>query len=137
MSDPEAIRADILTMVGGQFTPAAVGPEAYQATLARIRAQAGDYLDVFEDLFLGLNFDAERQSRLYLPTFLGQLRDVAPERVRALAEHLERQYGAILVVFDQVADRSMLDQMLPSASADFLLRLNDRRLELRRLIAEP
>lgn len=134
MNDAEAVKKDILMIVGGHFNPAAIGPTAYDATLERLRAEPQAYLDAFEQMFLGVNFDPRAQSNLYLAGFLKYLLDDAPERARALAEHLLKQYDAVLVIFDQVADRSMLDQMLPSASADFLLRLNDRREALRRLL---
>jgi hypothetical protein len=134
MANNDPISQDILTIVGGNFNPAAVGQEKYEATLTRIRSQAPAYLDAFEAMFLGTQFDPQAQSSLYLAAFLKSLQDVAPERVRTLAENLLKQYDAILVVFDQVANRSMLDQLLPSASADFLLRLNDRRDALRRLL---
>jgi hypothetical protein len=134
MSEAES---DILLIVGGDFTPSAMGAEGYNQVLARARSRAAEYLDAFEALFLGTKFDAQVQSRLYLPTFLGYLREVAPGRVRALAAHLLKQYDAILVVFDQIPDKAALDQLLPSETANFLVRLNDRRLELKPLTGEP
>jgi len=134
MNDLDSISQDILMIVGGAFNPAAVGPEKYEATLARIRSQQAAYLDAFEAMFLGTKFDPQTQSSLYLAAFLNYLKDVDPERVRAITENLLKQYDAILIVFDQVAEKSMLDQLLPSGSTDFLLRLNDRREALRRLL---
>lgn len=134
MDEPEKVKTDILTIVGGHFNPASLGPEAYEATLARVRSRPDEYLDAFEEMFSGVRFDPQAQSSLYLAGFLKYLRDIAPERVRSLVEHLLKQYDAVLVVFDQIADRSMLDRMLPSGSADFLLRLNDRREGLQRLL---
>jgi hypothetical protein len=136
MDDNDPISQDILTIVGGDFNPAAVGQESYEVTLARIRSQPAIYLDAFESMFLGTQFDPQAQSSLYLAAFLKYFQDVEPERVRTLTENLLKQYDAILVVFDQVANKSMLDQLLPSGSADFLLRLNDRRDALQRLIQE-
>jgi hypothetical protein len=130
----DAIKQDIMMIVGGHFNQAAIGPDRYEETVERVRSQADAYLNAFEEMFLGINFDPQSQSSLYLGGFLKFLLDVAPQRVRDITERLLKQYDAILVVFDQVADKSMLDQMLPSSSADFLLRLNDRREALRRLI---
>lgn len=130
------IEREILLITGGDFSPAAMGPEAFDQILAQARARAPEYLDAFEKLFLGTRFDAQQQSRLYLPTFLGYLREAAPERVRAVAAHLLRLYDAVLVVFDQIPDKAALDQLLPSETANFLVRLNDRRLELRPLLAD-
>jgi hypothetical protein len=129
------IERDILLIIGGDFTPASMGPDAFNQVLARARAQASEYLDAFERLFLGTKFDAQAQSRLYLPTFLGYLRESAPERVRTLAAHLLKLYEAVLVVFDQIPDKAELDRLLPSETANYLVRLNDRRLELKQLLA--
>ena len=134
MSAQDPIKEDILKIVEGVFSPAAVGPDRYNETIARIRSRAGAYLDVFEGMFLGTQFHPEAQSNLYLAAFLNLLKDVETERVRTMTEALLTQYDAVLVVFDQVTDRSMLDQLLPSTSADFLLRLNDKRDALRRLL---
>jgi hypothetical protein len=137
MSDLKTVQTDIQMIVGGHFSPAAVGPQAYEAVLTRVRSQAAAYLDAFEQMFVGANFDPQAQSNLYMAGFLKHLRDLAPDRVRALTQHLLKQYDAVLVIFDQVADKSLLDKVLPSGSADFLLRLNDRRDALRRLVQEP
>jgi hypothetical protein len=136
MSNPETVKKDIQMIVGGHFTPAAIGPQDYEAVLSRMKSQPDAYLDAFEDAFVGAHFDPQAQSDLYVAGFLKYLREVAPERVRALAEHLLKQYNAVLVIFDQVADKSLLDKMLPGVSADFLLRLNDRREALQRLLQE-
>lgn len=132
----DKIEADVMLMVGGDFTPMALSLEGYEAVLSRARARANDYLDAFERLFLGLKFDAPVQSRLHLPTFLSLLKDAAPDRVKQRARHLVRQYDSILVLYDQIPDKEMLDDVLPSQTASYLVRLNDRREQLRRLIEE-
>jgi hypothetical protein len=137
-SDPqpsrETIEQDMHVMVGGGFTPASLGPEQYDEILARARAHADAYLDVFEERFLGPGFDAKQQSELQLPHVLGLLADAAPDRVRDYADRLVRQYEAVLVVYDD-ADQQALPGVLSDAGMSLLYRLDDRRRELQRLLA--
>jgi hypothetical protein len=128
------IRDDILTIVGGHFTPASLGPEAYQEILTRARAHAKEYIEEFESLFLGPNFDAINQSGLLLPLFLQLLADVEPERVKAVAERLLKQYNAVLAFHDAVTDRKALFQLLPDETVRLSQRLEDRRRELQELM---
>jgi hypothetical protein len=130
---PESIDDDLMTMVGGGFTPASLGPEVYDEMLARARANVDAYLDRFEALFLGPAFDAKQQSSWQLPHVLGLLADAAPERVRSIAERLLRQYEAVLVVHDE-ADQQALAGVLPDEAMSLLYRLDDRRRELQRLL---
>jgi hypothetical protein len=83
---------DILIIVGGHFTPDALGPEVYEEIRARAQARAQEYLDVFESLFLDSGVDAATLSRLHLPAFLRLLFNAAPERVRQIAERLFQQH---------------------------------------------
>jgi hypothetical protein len=130
---PETIDDDLSVMVGGGFTPASLGPDAYDEMLARARAHADAYLDAFEARFLGPGFDAKQQSNLQLPLVLQLLSDAAPERTRDLAERLLRQYDAVLVVHD-AADAQALANVLPDDAMSLLYRLDDRRRELQRLL---
>ena len=132
----DEIEADVMLMVGGDFSPMALSPEGYNAVLLRARARVNDYLDAFERLFLGIKFDAPVHSRLHLPTFLSLLKGAAPDRVKQLARHLVTQYDSILVLYDQIPDKKMLDDVLPVETANYLVRLNDRREQLRQLIEE-
>lgn len=131
------IENDVLTMAGGHFTAAALGPEGFEAIRARARAQPDEYLDTFERLFLGARFNAEVQAAIDVAVFLRHLRDVAPERVRALAASLLRQYDAVLVIYDQFPDKAALDEKLPPRTANYLIQLSERRRELRVLAEEP
>ena len=70
----DEIEADVMLMVGGDFSPMALSPEGYNAVLLRARARVNDYLDAFERLFLGIKFDAPVHSRLHHPTFLSLLK---------------------------------------------------------------
>ena len=92
----DAIRDDVVLMTGGHFTGTALGPVAYDEILNRARASATDYLDLFEELFLGSRFDALAQSNFQLPMFLGLMADADPTRVRRVAETLLKQYDAVL-----------------------------------------
>lgn len=123
-----------MKIVGGDFSPASVGPATYDEMLSRARANADAYLDAFEELFLGAGFDARQQSSLQLPRLLALLQDEAPQRVRELAERLLRQYEAVLVVHDE-ADQQALADVLPDHAMTLLYRLDDRRNALQRLLA--
>lgn len=128
------IRDDILTMVGGHFTPASLGPQAYQEILTRARLHAKEYIEEFESLFLGPNFDVISQSSLLLPLFLKLLADVEPQRTQAIGERLLKQYNAVLAFHDAVTDRKALFQLLPEETVRLSQRLADRRWELQELI---
>jgi hypothetical protein len=136
MSDlkTDAIRQDILTMVGGHFTPQALGRPAYEEILARARANAGTYLEVFQQLFLGPHFDAVSQADLLIPTFLELLADAAPQEVQAVAELLLKQYNAVLAFHDAATDRAAFLQLLPEDTRRLSQRFASRRRELQTLI---
>lgn len=129
----EVAESDVRTMVGGSFTGHSLAPEDYEATLKRARENAEAYLDVFEREFTGVRFDAEQHSNLHPAVLFKALRDASPERVRALSASLLRQYDAVLVIFDQFPDKALLDQALPPRTANYLVRLSERRRELARL----
>lgn len=135
VDDAKGIQDDIMTIVGGNFTPVSLGVEGYEAVLRRARARAKDYLVVFETLFLGTNFDAMLQSRLHLPTFLELLADTEPEAVRMTAERLLKQYDAVLILYDQATDKPALFHLLPEDSMRLFQRLDSRRKSLQ-LLAE-
>jgi hypothetical protein len=134
-SAPATPRDDVLTIVGGSFTPASLGPDQYEAIVARARAHAAEYLREFESLFLGAGFDALLQSRLYLPTLLALLEQEEPQAVRELAARLARQYDAVLAFYDAAADRQAILAMVPEETAKMALRMEDRREDLRRILA--
>ena len=123
-------------MVGGHFTPQALGREVYEQMRARARANAGAYLDVFASLFLGPNFDPVSQSDFIIPTFLQMLADVEPERIKAAAEQLVKQYDAVLTFHDAATDRSALSQLLPEDTVRLMQRFLSRRRELQTLIGQ-
>ena len=135
--DKKSIKADIMTVVGGSFTGQALGPDVYEATRARVQAQPDAYLDVFEQLFLGMNFDAREQSSLYLPTFLQLVQEDAPQQVRTrvqgIAAWLLKQYDAVLVLYDEAESQPVLLAMVPEETARLVQRLEDRRIDLRAL----
>lgn len=131
----DAIRDDVVLMTGGHFTGTALGPVAYDEVLSRARANASDYLDVFEELFLGASFDALQQSNFQLPVFLELIADAAQARARKVAESLLKQYDAVLAFHDSVSDRAALHQLMPEEMVNMSFRLDARRAELRRLVA--
>lgn len=124
---------DIYMVVGGNFTPDSLGPETYDALVARVQADPRGYLDRFEKLFLGQSFDALAQSRLHLPAFLRLLADVEPERVKGLASRLLHQYNAVLVLYDSASDKQALATVVPEETLRLSQRLHRRRLDLESL----
>jgi hypothetical protein len=133
-TDPTTIRADILTMVGGLFTPQALGREVYEEILGRARRHASEYLDVFASLFLGPNFDPVSQSDLSIPTFLQSLADVEPDRAKSAAAQLVKQYDAVLTFHDAAMDRAAFSQNLPEETVRLMQRFLSRRRELQTLL---
>jgi hypothetical protein len=130
------IQDDILMITGGHFHPASVGPEAYQEKIDQVRTQPDVYLDAFEAMFLGANFDALNQSKLYLHLFLRRLIDLRPERVKALTGQLLRQYEGVLVVYDSVNDKQALFNLVPQDKINLFNRLDEKRDELQKLLQE-
>jgi len=133
----DGIETDVRTMIGGSFTEHSLAPADFEAILGRARENPDAYLDFFERDFLGVRFDAEQHSNLHAAVLLRHLRDAAPERVRALAASLLKQYDAVLVIYDQFPDKGMLDEVLPPRTANYLIRLSERRRELARLAEGP
>jgi hypothetical protein len=129
------IQEDIQTIVGGHFTPDALSPEVYDAVAARAKAQANQYLEVFESMYLSDDFDAIAQSRLYLPSFLELVRASAPARTRKDAGRLLKLYTAVLIIFDNALSKDALFALLPEETVRTVKRLDIRRNELREVIS--
>lgn len=128
------VERDVLQIVGGNFSPDALGP-AYDQVIARLRAAPDAYLNAFERLFLsGRRLDARAQSRLYLPSLLRLLGDAAPARVRSLAERLLGHYDTAMSVADDAAERDHDLESLPPPTARLVQRLDSRRRELRDIL---
>ena len=132
--DAKQIEKDIWLVVGGDFSPDSIGPERYNATKARIRSRPNDNLDALESLLMGQNFDAQLQSNLYLPTFLGFVSDLEPERVHKVAEKLVKQFNDMMVIYDQTTDKRMLSALLPEDTISLTQRLEQRRMQLKALV---
>ena len=128
------IQSDIQHIVGGHFTPDALSPEIHGAIASRAKARAKDYLDVFDSTYLGVSFDAIKQSQLYLPSFLELVLPAAPERAKASAAALLRMYDAVLVVFDHATDKPALLRLVPDETGRLIERLNVRRKELQTIV---
>lgn len=133
MSDNVQQIQDVKLIVGGSFTPDSLGPDYFNNVIARVQADPGGYLDQFETLFLGDNFNALVQSRLHLPAFLRLLADLEPERVKTLINRLLQQYNAVLVIYDTAADKQALAALIPEETWHMSQRLHRRRLELQNL----
>ena len=82
---PNQTERDLAIIVGGNFTPDALGPE-HGRIRERLRAAPAAYLDAFERLFLARGANAPTLARLRPEAFLAQLQSVAPDRVRTITE---------------------------------------------------
>ena len=130
------VEEDIMLVVGGNFTPASVGPEEYARLRDKIQRRAKPYLDAFRTMFTGESFDPERQSGLFLAAFLDMLKDKRPDDVREIASMLLKQFGAILIPFDRIRDRRALDDVMDEETVNLLFRLDGRRNELKALLTK-
>jgi hypothetical protein len=126
------IRDDILLIVGGNFTPAAISPPAYETIVTRVREHANEYINEFESLFLDNNLDTSIQSRLLLPVFLKIVADLFPERVRTIADQLLRHYDTFLIEPEQSTERRSVSEASEVSEETMRLsqRLEGRRAEL-------
>ena len=134
LSDIKNIDNDIRIIVGGNFTPDSLSPDTYNEILSRVRTFAKDYLERFELVYLGSNFDAISQSRLHLPTFLKLLVDVEPDLVRKTAAQLLKQLNAVMVIHDEVGNKQVLFNLLSEETVNLSRRLEQRRIQLQELI---
>lgn len=128
-----SIENDVLLVVGGNFTPDHLGPEAYAEVVARVRKQPEVYLSTFESLALGANFDALTLSRLHPVVLFKLLVGVAQSRMRQTVERLQKQLDAVLVVYDSASDKQALAQLLPESTVRLSQRLEQCRRELQEL----
>lgn len=128
------IEEDVRQIVGGNFTPDALGPDRHREVIVRVRARPEEYLRVFESLFLGTRFDARSHSHLYLPSFLSLVADVAPDRVRSAASRLLQHYDTAMSVADDAIERALPLEALPEDTSRMVQRLDTRRRELRALL---
>lgn len=127
--------ADLRLIADGNFTPVALGPDVYEAVLARVRSRPREYLGDFQALYLGPDLDAFRLSQLQLPTLLRHLADQEPTEVRSIARRLLQRYDGILLIYDHCPDQAALLKLLDDETARFIKRLQARRSELRELIS--
>ncbi len=135
-ADPVA--KDVALVVGGNFTPHAMGG-AFTRILDRLRAAPAAHLDAFERLYVTPGLDSRALSRLHLDSFLEIMRPLAPERVRTLADRLLRQYDSALSIADHAAgqEMSLVEALPPGETSRFIQRLDDRRRSLRVLLGQP
>lgn len=131
MSDVEG---DIQTMVSGNFTPDALGPERYDEIVKRSQTRPREYLRVLEGRYLGDQFDAVRLSNLYVAAALQVIGQRDAEAMRKVAQRFLKQYEATLLIFDEARPRASLLALLPEETGRMLQRLDARRAELRALI---
>jgi hypothetical protein len=138
VSEAGDIERDVRTIVGGNFTPHALG-SGFTRILERLRAAPIAYLDAFERLFVLRDLDARTLSRLHLPSFLERMRTFSPERVKLLAERLVRKYDTALSIADHAIEQEMdlSEALMPGETSRFVQRLNERRRTLRVLLGQP
>ena len=130
----DQIAQEVRSIVGGDFSSDSIGPDRYEAQVARVRERPAAYLDTFESLFLGANFDHELQSEIHPSALLRITAEVDPDRTRAIAAELLRRIDSIMMIHDQVEDRGALMDLLPEPAANMSRRLEQRRAQLRSLL---
>lgn len=91
-STPAELR--VAAVVGGHFTPDALGP-AYNETIAAIRESPVEHLGAFERLYLSTDADLTHFADLHLPNLLQLLAPVAPEATRRIASSLEQRFASV------------------------------------------
>lgn len=129
-----SIRDDILTMVGGHFTPQALSRPVYEEILLRAKANAKEYLALFESLFLSGDFKFFAQSDLLLPTFLHLLAPAEPEGVKVIAEQLLGKYNTVIASPDTITEQSFGLQPTSEENTRLQQRIDGYRMELQELI---
>lgn len=87
---------DLQLIVGGNFAPDHIGPEAHAEVVARYEADPDIYLEAIFSTFVRGETDLVRHADLFIASFLGRLQPLAPERVADLAGRLRRSYDSIL-----------------------------------------
>lgn len=133
--DPATVQADLDLVTGGRFNVDHIGPQAYAAVVARVRAHPDAYLAAAEERWFGGRFDALEQSRIAAPALLRLVKDAGPP-ARAFGEALMRHYDAALLIADRATSRPALAQVLDEDTANTLSRLDDRRRAVRALLTE-
>jgi hypothetical protein len=122
----------VAIVVGGHFTPDALGPE-YDQILAAVRANPQEHLQAFEHLYLGPEAETARFADLHLPTLLRILAPVAPDAVAHLATALASRFSS--VAHEQEAEFAAASEATEANDvARRRRRLNARLAELRPLI---
>src|SRR4051794_13762397 len=126
-STPDEQRVAVI--VGGHFTPDALGPE-YDPIIAAVRADPEGHLHAFERLYLGPDSDTARFADLHLPNLLRLLVTVAPGPVHELAAKLATRFAS--VAQEQAAEYvSATEAGQAGDAARRRRRLNARHSELR------
>lgn len=128
--DLEQVRADVRTIVGGDFTPDCLGPDKYERIRNSARSRADEYLSVFDSMYLGERYDTAFVSELYLPSFLDLVKDREPRHVRWSAEALRTRYDAALISYDAARDKQKFMELLPDEPQRLVERIRVKRIEL-------
>jgi hypothetical protein len=130
----QSIEQQVWRIVGGDFSPDSVGPDEYERTRARVRADASRFLDAFESMFLGTGFDARLQSELDVASLLKIVAEVEPERTRSLADSILSQINSVMLISDEAVDKEALFRLLPEETVNLTTRLERKRAELKAFV---
>lgn len=134
MTTPIAkIREDLALMVGGSFTPDALGPSAYEAVAARAKAEPTRYLKTLVQSYLGGDLDARTLSHLRLGVPVELLHETDPAASARTAAQLIRHLDGLLVIYDSASDTAQLESLLPDDVLSMHQRLERIRKRLRPL----
>lgn len=127
---PQAIRADLLTVLGGNWGPDHLGPEAHEKLKAKLLANPQPYLLQLEQDFAHDNFNPASFSSLYVPDLLDLLGKVAPDTCRRLGIYFSKQLDTALLIYDLADDKTKLLATLSEENRDTVSRLTERRKKL-------
>ena len=123
-------------MVGGSFTPDALGPDRFNEVLDRAKTDPKRYLNTFVTTYLGGGFDAVTLSNLRLAVPFETLKDVAPEQTLETAQKTLRHLDGLLVIYDSATDKEKLRELLPDNTLALHSRLDRIRQRLTHLIED-
>ncbi|TWT45637.1 hypothetical protein RAS1_20650 [Phycisphaerae bacterium RAS1] len=126
----DAIKSDLLLIVGGNFMPDCIGPDKHAEVCGRVQAAPDDYLQVFDSVFLAERYDATQVSSLYLPSFLEMVKNREPRHVRWSADALRTRYDAALISYDAARDKQKFMELLPDEPQRLVERVRVKRIEL-------
>ena len=122
----------VLRIVGGNFSPDALGP-AYNRTIEAVRAAPGPHLAAFEQLFLRQPLSNERLGELDPATFLAIVMPLMPQEARRVAAAVAERFGAAARDRESAFYEATEEDAVTEIGFQRQL-IDDRRFELNQLL---